>query len=146
MADVHVSGARASGVDPTQPIEADKSLGELLSRLTNDFGELVSTQVDLAKVEIKEEVSRASKGAGMLGGSAFAAYLSILLLSFAAAWGLWEVMPAGFAFLIVGVLWGLVAAVLFVPGRKKLEQVRVPPPETKQSIQEDVEWAKRQKS
>ena len=38
------------GTDPTKPMDADKTLGELLSRLTGDFGDLVSTQVELAKV------------------------------------------------------------------------------------------------
>jgi hypothetical protein len=54
-------------------------------------------------------------------------------------------MPAGFAFLIVGLLWAAAAAVLFFTGRKQLEAVRVPP-QTKKSIEEDVEWAKRQRS
>jgi len=131
--------------DPTKPMDADKSLGELLSRLTGDFGDLVSTQVELAKVEIKEEVSRAGRGAGFLTGGGLAAYLAVTLLSFAAAWGLAEAVPEGVAFLIVGVVWAAIATALFLTGRKQLEAVRVPP-QTKSSIQEDVQWAKHQKS
>jgi len=104
-------------VDPTKPVDPDHSLGDLLSRLTEDFGDLVSTQVELAKVEIKEEVTRAGKGAGMLTGAGVVAYLAITLLSFAAAWGLAEVMPEGVAFLIVGVIWAIVAGVLYSTGR-----------------------------
>ena len=131
--------------DPTKPMDADKSLGELLSRLTGDFGDLVSTQVELAKVEIKDEVSRAGRGAGFLTGGGLAAYLAVTLLSFAAAWGLAEAVPEGVAFLIVGVVWAAIATALFLTGRKQLEAVRVPP-QTKSSIQEDVQWAKHQKS
>lgn len=147
MSDVDLtrSGATGTAPDPTKPIEADKSLGELLSRLTSDFGDLVTTQVQLAKVEVKEEVSRASKGAGMLTGAGVVAFLAVMLLSFAAAWGLAEVMPEGLAFLIVGVVWAIVAAVLYVSGRKQLDAVKVPP-QTKASLEEDVEWAKRQKT
>ncbi len=54
--------------DPTQPVEPDQSLGELVNRMTTDVGQLVSTQIELAKVEIKDEVARAGKGAGMVGG------------------------------------------------------------------------------
>jgi uncharacterized membrane protein YqjE len=126
--------------------DADASLGHLVSRLTSDFGELVSTQVQLAKVEIKEEVARAGKGAGLLTGAGLAGCLTLLLLSFAAAWGLDEVMPAGWAFLIVGAVWGLIAATLYATGRKQLDTVRIPPPETKASLEEDIEWAKRHKS
>jgi uncharacterized membrane protein YqjE len=121
-------------------------LGELLSRLSEDFGDLVSTQVELAKVEIKEEVSRAAKGSGLLGGGAVAAFLALLLLSFAAAWGLAEVMAAGIAFLLVGLVWAVVAAVLAVRGREKLQSARPLMPQTKESVKEDVEWAKQQKN
>jgi cobalamin biosynthesis protein CobD/CbiB len=132
--------------DPTKPIDADKSLGELLSHLSQDFGQLVSTQVELAKVEIKEEVSRAAKGAGMVTGGGMAAMLAILLLSFAAAWGLAAVMPTGFAFLIIGVLWAVVAGVLVLSGRKQLSAVHPVPPNTKAALKEDLEWARQQKS
>jgi uncharacterized membrane protein YqjE len=143
MADTRV-GDQTTG-DPTKPIDADKSLGELLSRLTGDFGDLVSTQVELAKVEIKDEVTRAGRGAGFLTGGGLAAYLAVTLLSFAAAWGLAEVMAEGWAFLIVGVVWSAIATALCLWGRRQVEAVRGAP-QTKTSIKEDVEWAKHQKS
>jgi uncharacterized membrane protein YqjE len=148
MSDIGVGRGSAEvrgQVDPTKPLEADRSLGELLSGLTEDFGDLVSTQVELAKVEIKEEVTRAGKGAGMLTGAGLVAYLAVILLSFAAAWGLAEVMPEGVAFLIVGVIWAIVAGALYITGRKELGAVRVPP-QTKASIEEDIEWAKQQRT
>jgi uncharacterized membrane protein YqjE len=132
--------------DETEPLEPDASLGELFSRLTKDFSQLVSTQVELAKVELKEEVAHAGKGAGMLAGGAFAGYLAVLLLSFAAAWGLAAVMPTGWAFLLVGVVWAVVAAVLAKTGREQFRAVHPVPPQTKQSLKEDVEWARQQKS
>src|SRR3546814_11945121 len=56
--------------DPTRPIEPEASISDLLGRVTDDFSQLVRTHVDLAKVEIKDEVARAGKGAGMLTGGA----------------------------------------------------------------------------
>jgi len=146
MSDVDLTRGGNPPVDPTQPLEAEKSLGELVSQMTSDFSDLVSTQLELAKVEIKEEVTKAGKGAGMLTGGAFAAYLAILLLSFAAAWGLASVMPTGWAFFIVAVVWGIVAAVLLMSGKKELSTVQPVPPNTKASLKEDVEWARQQKS
>jgi uncharacterized membrane protein YqjE len=131
--------------DPTQPMEPDQSLPDLIGRLSSDFGELVTTQVELAKVEIKEEVAKAGKGAGMLGGGAVAGLLALTLLSFAAAWGLAEVMAEGWAFLIVGAIWAVTAAALFMSGRNRLTTVE-PVPETRESIKEDITWAKQQKS
>jgi uncharacterized membrane protein YqjE len=144
MSDLGVDLTRAN--DATQPLEPDASLGELFSRLTKDFSQLVSTQVELAKVELKEEVAHAGKGAGMLAGGAFAGYLAVLLLSFAAAWGLAAVMPTGWAFLLVGVVWAVVAAVLAKSGREQFRAVHPVPPQTQQSLKEDVEWARQQKS
>jgi len=131
--------------DPTRPLEPDTSLPELLSRLSSDFGELVSTQVELAKVEIKEEIARAGKGAGLLGGGAFVGYLAVILLSFAAAWGLAEIMPEGFAFLIVGAVYSVVAIVLLRTGREQMRSVQAVP-ETTETLKEDVQWAKQQVS
>jgi uncharacterized membrane protein YqjE len=132
--------------DPAQPIEADRSLAELLGRLSHDFGELVSTQVELAKVEIKEEVTRAAKGTGLLGGGAIAGLLALLLLSMALAWGLAELMDAGFAFLVVGLIWAVVAAVLALRGRQQLRATTPVVPQTKETLKEDVEWAKQQRN
>jgi hypothetical protein len=145
MSDIDMTSTQAATHDPTRPLEAESSLGELLSRLTADFGDLVSTQVELAKVEIKDEVSHAGKGVGMLSGGGVAGYLAVTLLSFAAAWGLDEVMPTAVAFLIVGVIWLFVAGVLYSAGRKELSTVRVTP-QTKASLQEDVQWAKQHKN
>ena len=132
-----------SGVEPTT---SDQSLGELFAHLSSDLSGLMRDEVELAKVELKAEIGRAGKAGGLLGGAALAGYMVVVLLSFAAAWGLAEVMPEGFAFLIVGVVWAAVAAALFVSGRKQLSAVQAVPPQTKQSLKEDVEWARQQKS
>lgn len=132
--------------DPTRPVGGDASVGELLGRVSEDFSELVRSHVELAKVEIKEEVAKAGRGAGMLTGAAVAGLLTLILLSFAAAWGLAAVMPDGLAFLIVGLVWAAVTAVLALRGRQQLQEVNAPPPQTKQTIEEDVQWAKQQTS
>ncbi|MGY1840766.1 MULTISPECIES: phage holin family protein [unclassified Modestobacter] len=71
----------------------------------------------------KEEAAKAGKGAGMLGGAAFAGYMLALFLSLALMWALASVIPTGWAALIVAVLWGIAAAVLAAMGKKKLKQV-----------------------
>lgn len=129
----------------TEPIEPDASVGELLSRVTDDFSQLVSTHVELAKVEIKDEIARAGKGAGMLTAGAVSALFSLLMLSLALAWALAEIMDAGWAFLLVGLLWAAGAAVLAMTGRKELQTVSPVPEVTKQTVQDDVQWAKEQR-
>ena len=139
MTQVHTPGTE------TEPMDPDRSMSELLSQLTSDFSGLVTTHIELAKVEIKEEVTKAGKGAGMLGGGAFAAAMAILLLSFAAAWGLTEIVPEGVAFLVVGLVWAAVAAVLALTGKQKLAEARMPE-QTMQEVKEDAQWVRQQTS
>jgi uncharacterized membrane protein YqjE len=131
--------------DPTQPVEPDASLGDLLNRVTQDFSGLVSTQVELAKVEIKEEIAAAGRAAGLLGGGTACAYMALVLLSFAAAWGLSEIVPEGVAFLIVGLVYAVAAAILLPKGKDKLTNIR-PGEQTAETVKEDVQWAREQMS
>jgi uncharacterized membrane protein YqjE len=132
--------------DRTEPLEAELSLSDLFSKLSKDFSQLVSTQLELAKVELKEEVAHAGKGAGMLAGGGLAGYLALIFLSFAAAWGLATEMPTGVAFLIVGVVWVVIAAMLAAVGRTELKAVHPVPPQSKEALKEDIAWARQQKS
>jgi Putative Actinobacterial Holin-X, holin superfamily III len=123
---------------------AEPSLGDLFGRLTNDLGELMRSEIDLARVEIREEAGKAGKAAGMLGAGSLIAYLGLALLASAAAWGLAEVMDAGWAFLLVGLVVGGVGAVLVAMGRAQLREVRPVPEETVETLKEDAQWARAQ--
>lgn len=132
--------------DPTQPVEPDESLSSLLQRMTHDVSDLVSTQIQLAKVELKEDLGRAGKGAGMLGGGAFAGYLAVLLLSFALAFALDEIVHTAVAFLIVGAIYAAIAAVLFFKGRDEINTATPVAEQTTESLKEDMEWVRQQRS
>jgi uncharacterized membrane protein YqjE len=121
----------------------DQSLGELIGRMTTDLSTLVRKEIELAKVEVTEEVKTAGKGAGMFGATAFAGYLALLMLSFALAWGLAELIPVGWAFFCVGIVYAAVAGALLVQGRKQLRAVRGPE-QTVETLKEDVAWAREQ--
>jgi hypothetical protein len=124
----------------------EPSLGDLFSDLSRDFGQLVRDEVQLAKTEMTEEVRNVARAGGAMGAAAYAAVTAILLMSFAAAWGLAEVMPIGFAFLVVGLVWAAVGAIAFVYGRQQMKTVNLKPEQTVATIQEDVQWAKQQTS
>jgi hypothetical protein len=134
--------AGASGVATDIPEEARTM--DLLSRVSSDLKRLVRIELELAKVEVRDEAIRAATGVGFLSGTALSGYFVLLMLSFAAAFGLAEIMAPGFAFLIVGLLYGAGAATLFVLGRKKLATVTVVPPKTVQTLKEDLSWLKQQ--
>jgi hypothetical protein len=127
--------------DRTEEV-TETSVGELIGNISNDLSQLFRQEVELAKVELKEEAAKAGKAAGMLGGAGFAGYLAVVLLSFALVFGLGNVMDLGWAALIVAVIWGAIGAVLFVNGRKKLKTVDPTPHRTVDTLKEDAKWLK----
>ncbi len=90
----------------------DESVGELVSQLTTDVGQLTRQELALAKAELQAEAKKAGKGAGMLGGAALAGWMVALFVSFTVMWALDEAMDLIWAALIVAAIWAVVAAVL----------------------------------
>jgi hypothetical protein len=127
--------------DRTEEV-SETSVGELIGNISNDLSQLFRQEVELAKAELKQEGAKAGKAAGMLGGAAFAGYLAVVLLSFALVFALGNVMDLGWAALIVAVIWGIIGAVLFANGRKKLKTVDPMPRRTVDTLKEDAEWLK----
>lgn len=128
--------------DATRPKDPDKSLGDLFGELSSEFVDLMQTQLELAKTEMRDEARRAGRVAGMFGAAAVAGYMALLLLSFAIAWGLATVMNAGWAFLIVGVVYAFASALLYMQGRERARDVKLVPEQTAASVKEDVQWAR----
>ena len=124
----------------------DRSVGEILGDIAGDLTSLVRQELDLAKTELKDEAGRAGKGAGMLGGAAIAGLLALIALTFTLIWLLDNWMPVELAALILTAVWGLVAAVLALRGRKELRQLTPPLDTTQQTLKEDVQWARAQKN
>ena len=121
---------------------AETSIGELIGNISDDLSQLFRQEVELAKAEIKQEASKAGKAAGMLGVAGFAGYLAVVLLSFAAVFGLANVMDAGWAALIVAAVWAVIGGVLFAAGRTKLKTVDPVPHRTVGTLKEDAQWLK----
>jgi uncharacterized membrane protein YqjE len=122
----------------------EQTLGTLLGEVARDVSELLRKELELAKAELREEAAKASKAGAKIGAAALMGYLALFLASFAAAWGLAEVMPTGFAFLVVAVVYAVVGMVLFVNGRKQLRDVSPMPQRTKETLKEDASWVREQ--
>jgi len=101
--------------------------------------------MDLAKTELKQEMSKVGKGAGMFGGAGLAGWFTLLFLSLALTYLLDNWMPVELAALVVAVVWGIAAAVLGLQGRKEIKEANPQLPTTQQTLKEDVQWAKHPK-
>src|SRR5256885_10214535 len=112
------------------------SVGQLIGEVTKNLSTLMRQELELAKAELTVEAKKAGQGAGMFGAAGFAGYMVLMFLSFALWWGLENLMDAGWAALIVAVLWGVIGAVAFVIGRKKFAQVNPKPERTVETLQQ----------
>jgi hypothetical protein len=121
--------------DDGHPDVEGTSVGQLLGEVSRDLSTLMRQELELAKAEVKAEAAKAGKGAGMLGGAGYAGHLTVLFLSLALWAALASAMPAGWAALIVAVVWAVVAGVLFVLGRKQLKTVNPKPERTVETLQ-----------
>jgi nitrate/nitrite transporter NarK len=122
-------------------------VGELVGQLTNDVTTLMRQELALAKAEMREEAKKAGKAAGMLAGAGLAGYFVLLFLSLTLMWLLGYIFDSwAWAALIVTIIWGIIGAVLFTMGRKQLKEVNPKPEQTVESLKEDKEWVKAQKS
>lgn len=130
----------------TASAPSDLTLGELFGKLTSDLGTLLRKEVELARLETTDELRRAGRAGGMLGGAAVVALLAAVMASFALAWLLDSWMHPALAFAIVAVLWGAVAGLLYERGRERLRQVNPVPENTVETLKEDVAWARARKS
>jgi uncharacterized membrane protein YqjE len=89
----------------------DQSIGDLVSVAARDISQLVRYELDLAKLELKDDAKRLGVGAALLAIALFAACLVLMLLCFAFAYGLnalgiwlWAsfLIVAGVCVLIIG--------------------------------------------
>ena len=127
---------------PSEQRAERESLGDLLAEVSRDLSTLIRQEVELAKAELKQTATRAGKGAGLLGGSGYAALMAVLFLSIALWWALGYLMGNAWSGVIVAVIWGIIALILYLVGRKQLKTVQGMP-QTVETVKEFPDTLKR---
>jgi Flp pilus assembly protein TadB len=139
----------AEGLHPDPHPSEDqgtRSIGEIVADISSDMTTLFRQELDLAKSEMKQEVTKVGKGAGMFGGAGLAGFFTVFFLSLALMHLLDNFLPSlELSAFIVALLWGIAAAVLALQGRKKFKEANPQLPITQQTLKEDAQWAKTQK-
>ena len=117
--------------------------GELLKQLAAETTTLVRQELDLAKAEMREKGRKAGPGFGLIGAAGAITLLALGALTAFFILGLDGFVPNWLAALIVAIVYGAVATLLYVRGKEKVEDAGSPAPrQTIETIKEDVEWAK----
>jgi uncharacterized membrane protein YqjE len=121
----------------------ERPVGELLKQLANETTTLVRQELELAKAEMREKAGKAGPGVGMWGAAGVVALVALGSLTTFLILALDGVMPNWLAALIVGLVYSAIAGLLYVRGKKRVEEAGSPVPEqTIETLKEDVQWAK----
>ena len=128
-----------------------ESIPNLLSRLGDDVMQLVNSQLALFKVEIKEEASSYARGAATIAVGGVIAAIGFALLNVALAFAVSTLFasanfsqPASYAlgFVITGVFYLIVGAILVLAMKSHLAKQKLMPPMTIQELRKDKQWLK----
>jgi len=122
--------------------ENERSLGQLLTDITNDLSTLLRKEIQLARVETMEKASQATQSIVLMVAGGLVAYTGVIALVIGIIVALANWMPLWVSALIVGVLLAIVGFVLIQSGRASLKHMSVMPEKTIESIKEDAEMVK----
>lgn len=114
----------------TEPVkDTDPTIGRLVTDASRDISSLINKEIQLAKSELKVSIKAGGTGAGLFAGAAFLGLLAVIMLSIAIAFVIhWNGsgLDLHWAFLVVTLLYLLLAALLGFVGYRKVRQVRAP--------------------
>lgn len=112
---------------PDLPSKDEPTIGKLVGDATKDISTLVRSEIALAKSELKVSVKAGGLGLGLFGAAAFLGLLAVIMLSVAIAYFIHMTgLDLAWCFLIVFLLYVLVAGLLAFVGLRKVKQVKAP--------------------
>lgn len=122
---------------------SDRSVGDLVQRLSEQTAMLVRDEMRLAQAELEEKGKRAGMGAGMFGGAGLVALYGVGALLAAAILLIGTAIEPWLAAVIVGVVLLAVGGLLALTGKKQIDRATPPKPERAiESVQKDVRHVK----
>jgi len=130
------------------PTGSEQSLTTLVSGIINDAETLMKQEVALAKTELKEEMKKTKEALVSLAVGAGVAALGGLMLTFMVVhlitWVSNNAIPLWVSYAIVGGVLAVTGAVLVFTGTRRAEDIHLVPPQTAQTMRENVQWIKNQ--
>jgi MFS family permease len=106
-----------------------QSVAELVKQLSEQTSELARKEVELAKAEMALKAKRIGIGVGAFGGAGFVGIFAIGALTAALILLLATALDGWIAALIVAAVYGVLAGILALTGKKKVEAATPPVPE-----------------
>src|SRR5215210_3165189 len=107
--------------------EEEPSIGQLVASASRDVSSLIQHEIALAKSEVKVSVKAGGMGAALFAAAAFVLLLGVIMLSVALAYFISMTgLHLAWSFLLVFLLYLVIAGVLGFVGYRKVRAVRPP--------------------
>ena len=117
----------------------ERTLGQLVADATRDISSIMRSEIALAKAEMSVDAKKAGVGAGMFAAAGTFAFLALILLLIAAAYGLVAAgLPPWLAFLIVAVVLLVLGAIMVFVGKNSLSKMKGKPERAIKSAQDTI--------
>ncbi len=128
-------------------LREERSIGELFGQLSQDMTLLFRQEVQLARTEMSDKLSRLATNLVSVAAGGFVAYLGGLALVAALILAIRDLANISLAVsaLIVGAVLGIIGYVMLQRGMKELKRVDIAPRRTVETLKDDVQWAKEQR-
>jgi len=131
-----------------QPLRDDRSLGQILRDLRDETSQLLRQEVDLAKTEMSEKMSRLGTNLGSVATGGAVLFAGALVLLAALTLGLIALfsqfmdrdVAMWLAPLLVGAVLAFVGYGMVKKALQALKQEGIAPQRTTQSLKENKEW------
>ena len=115
-----------TGATAVRP-EEEPSIGQLVASASRDVSALIHHEIALAKSEVKVSVKAGGIGAALFAAAGFLILLAVIMLSIALAYFISMTgLHLAWSFLIVFLLYLIVAGILGFVGVRKVRKVRPP--------------------
>jgi uncharacterized membrane protein len=129
-------------------LRQERSIGELFGQLSQDMTLLVRQEVQLARTEMSDKLSRFTTNLVSVMSGGFVAYLGGLALVAALILAIRDLANISLALsaLIAGAVLAIIGYVMLQKGVKELKRVDLAPRRTVETLKDDVQWAKEQRT
>ena len=120
------------------PIEHRRSLPDLLRGIAGDATDLIRGEIALSRAEAEQKTNRVIAGIIFLFGAMMLAFAGLVIVLFAGAEALAQVIPNWAASLIVGGVALLIGVALALSARRALSPAAMVPHRTFRNVQADA--------
>jgi uncharacterized membrane protein YqjE len=120
----------------------DRPIAAVLSDIVGDVQQIIRAEVRLARVEIREELGKAKRGALLVAAASALMLLAVAALLLSAIYALATVWPPWAAALAVALALAAIGGALAMTGASRIRSVHLPPQKTVSTVRENIQWAK----